>query len=519
MSVDPNEFFRQATVRICSSLDIEIALQRMQQYVRQLIPARNMALGLIDSRKNVLRNVAGSISKTAPDQSREVALPESNEMRAKWIRRHIELDAFLVVNRLESEDPDLYALMSHLGVDTDISLIMIRLELEGNRIGGLWVSTPGRDQYRREDARLLQILHEPVAIAMSNALRHQEVVELNNQLAADIRQLHNQLHEKSGSEMIGADQGLKPVMDMAGQVAGMDSPVLILGETGVGKEMVANYIHYASHRRNGPLIKVNCGAIPENLMDSELFGHEKGAFTGALEQKRGRFERADRGTIFLDEVGELSQQAQIRLLRVLQEKSIERVGGSREIPVNVRVISATHRNLQQMVADGEFREDLWFRLNVFPIAIPPLRERKADIPSLAEHFIQKKAEALKLRQKPELQYGAMDQLLAHDWPGNIRELENFIERALIQYQGGRISFAGLFDRPSRTETAPSAPGASARTPTLDEVMAQHIRQVLAETNGKISGPGGAAEILGLHYSTLRHRMRKLGIPFGRQKGG
>jgi len=299
----------------------------------------------------------------------------------------------------------------------------------------------------------------------------------------------------------------------------MDSPVLILGETGVGKEMVANYIHYASHRRNGPLIKVNCGAIPENLMDSELFGHEKGAFTGALEQKRGRFERADRGTIFLDEVGELSQQAQIRLLRVLQEKTIERIGGSREIPVNVRVISATHRNLQQMVADGEFREDLWFRLNVFPIAIPPLRERKADIPALAEHFIQKKAQALKLRQKPELQYGAMDQLLAHDWPGNIRELENFIERALIQYRGGRISFASLFDQSGRPDTKPSGTGPSARTPTLDEVMAQHIRQVLAETNGKISGPGGAAEILGLHYSTLRHRMRKLGIPFGRQKEG
>ncbi|HMA66292.1 MAG TPA: sigma-54-dependent Fis family transcriptional regulator, partial [Desulfosalsimonadaceae bacterium] len=516
MNVDQNVFFREATVRICSSLDIEIALKRMQRYVSRFIPAQFMSLGLMDPHKNVLRRIAGTIARAAEGMGGEVALPDSKEMRAKWIKKHVELEEFMLVNRLEEEDPDLFELFWHLGFDPDISFIMIRLELEGNRIGGLWISTTGRNQYSVEQARLLRILHEPVAIAMSNALRHQEVVELNRKLTEDIRYLHDQLHERASAEIIGAEGGLRRVTRMAGQVAGLDSPVLILGETGVGKELIANYIHYSSHRRNGPLVKVNCGAIPESLMDSELFGHEKGAFTGALERKRGRFERAERGTIFLDEVGELSQQAQVRLLRVLQEKTIERVGGTQEIAVDVRIVSATNRNLQDMVAAGEFREDLWFRLNVFPVEIPPLRERKEDIPALVEFFLQKKSRDLKLKEPPELQEGAINQLLAHDWPGNIRELENLVERALIQYQGGRISFAGLVREPSRFNNT-SGPLASAdRTPTLDEVMAAHIRQVLAQCNGKISGPGGAAELLGVHYSTLRNRMRKLGIDFGRK---
>ena len=518
MQVDGNEFFRQATVRICSSLDIEVALKRMQQYVNQYLPAGFISLVLFDPQKNMIRNIAGKISKTAEKYGREVSLPDTREMRARWIQKQVDLEAYMVVNNLE-QDPDLLDLFTRLGLDTDISFIMIRLELEGNRIGGLWVSTAGRNQYTKEQAELLQILHEPVAIAMSNVLQHREVLELNRQLTDDIRHLHARLHEKTDTEIIGADQGLHQVTEMARQVAGLDSPVLILGETGVGKEVIANFIHNHSHRRNGPLIKVNCGAIAESLMDSELFGHEKGAFTGAVERKKGRFERADRGTIFLDEIGELSPQAQVRLLRVLQEKVIERVGGSREIAVNVRILSATHRNLQDMVADGRFRQDLWFRLNVFPIPIPPLRERKEDIPELVNFFMQKKAQELKIKQPPELQSGALRQLLAHDWPGNVRELENLVERALIQYQGGRISFSGFFRKNSSLLQDTDELRESGPMPTLDEVMADHIRRVLKVTNGKISGPGGAAEILGLHYSTLRHRMRKLGISVDRNPSG
>jgi transcriptional regulator with GAF, ATPase, and Fis domain len=263
-------------------------------------------------------------------------------------------------------------------------------------------------------------------------------------------------------------------------------------------------------------VKVNCGAIAEGLMDSELFGHEKGAFTGAVESRKGRFERAHQGTIFLDEIGELPAQAQVRLLRVLQEKTIERVGGSREISVDVRIISATHRNLREMVAQGSFREDLWFRLNVFPIWVPPLRERKEDIADLVDFFLHKKARELKLRQIPALDTNAIKPLLAHHWPGNVRELENLVERALIQSPGGPISFAGFFRKDTDFSPDLRVVEKPEKPLTLDEAMARHIREVLRQTNGKISGPGGAAELLGVHYSTLRHRMNKLGIDYGRR---
>jgi transcriptional regulator with GAF, ATPase, and Fis domain len=348
-------------------------------------------------------------------------------------------------------------------------------------------------------------------------LRHQEVLRLKDMLADDNRYLFNELRSVSGDEIIGSDFGLKAVMEMVKQVAPIDSPVLLLGETGTGKEVIANAIHYSSRRKDGPLIKVNCGAIPETLLDSELFGHEKGAFTGAVSQKRGRFERANKGTIFLDEIGELPAQAQVRLLRVLQTKEIERVGGTTSIPVDVRIISATNRNLEKMIASGRFREDLWFRLNVFPIMIPPLRQRREDIPALVHHFIDRKSKEMKLTERPALAPGALDRLMVYDWPGNVRELENMIERALIQSRGGMLSFETL--------SAPQVPmgrevtrdvGRNRTVLSLDEINAQHIRQALETAGGRINGPGGAAQILGLNPNTLRSRMNKLGIPFGRR---
>ena len=307
-------------------------------------------------------------------------------------------------------------------------------------------------------------------------------------------------------------------MRMVEQVAPLDSPVLLLGETGTGKELIANAIHSSSPRKDGPFIKVNCGAIPETLLDSELFGHEKGAFTGAISQKRGRFERADKGTIFLDEIGELPPQAQVRLLHVLQRKEIERVGGTNSISVDIRVISATHRNLQEMVGSGQFREDLWFRLNVFPIMIPPLRQRKGDIPSLVHHFIHRKSMELKLKERPKLASDAIDRLTAYDWPGNVRELENTIERALIQHRaGGPLSFEALLPLAvSRHSRIIQDPGRDESLDPLEDVTIRHIRNALERANGKISGPGGAAQILDINPSTLRKRMKKLGIPYGRQ---
>jgi transcriptional regulator with PAS, ATPase and Fis domain len=291
--------------------------------------------------------------------------------------------------------------------------------------------------------------------------------------------------------------------------------VLLLGETGVGKDVIANAIHYSSSRSDGPFVSVNCGAIPETLIDSELFGHEKGAFTGALAQKRGRFERADNGTIFLDEIGELPLQAQVRLLKVLQSREIERVGGVKTIPLNIRIIAATNRNLEDMIKSHQFREDLWFRLNVFPIWIPPLRERRADIPALLQHFINLKSKELKLPQIPTISPGETDLLMDYHWPGNVRELQNVVERELILNPGGPLTFRQL--KVSEQERTVEASDKKEHTTNLEEVVSAHIRRVLASTKGKIHGKGGAAEILGVNASTLRNRMNKLGIDYGKKR--
>jgi transcriptional regulator with GAF, ATPase, and Fis domain len=279
--------------------------------------------------------------------------------------------------------------------------------------------------------------------------------------------------------------------------------------------VIANAIHLGSPRREGPFIPVNCGAVPESLLDSELFGHEKGAFTGALARKRGRFERAHGGTILLDEIGEMAPPAQVRLLRVLQHREIERVGGTDRVPVDVRIIAATNKDLPAMVRTGRFREDLWFRLDVFPIEVPPLRERKSDIPALVQHFIERKAGELKIGLTPRLAPGAIDDLVAYDWPGNVRELENLMERAMILHQGEQLTFEGL--------ASSKQFGAGVALPDekplgLDEVVARHIRRVLGLTGGKIHGPGGAGELLGVNPNTLRNRMKKLGIPFRKERG-
>jgi transcriptional regulator with GAF, ATPase, and Fis domain len=304
-------------------------------------------------------------------------------------------------------------------------------------------------------------------------------------------------------------------MAMVQQVASLNSPVLLLGETGVGKDVIANAIHYSSPRKDGPFIKVNCGAIPETLLDSELFGHEKGAFTGALSQRRGRFERANGGTLFLDEIGELPPQAQVRMLRVLQYKEIERVGGTNSISVDIRLIAATNRDLEERVKTKQFREDLWFRLNVFPIRVPPLRERKNDIPALVHHFVERKSRELKLPVPPPLARGVIDRLMAYHWPGNVRELENVIERALILGKGTPLVFNDLIGE-KRDQSSAIPAGTQDAPIKLDEVMSQHIRQVLKMTNGKVHGKGGAAEVLGINPSTLRNRMNQLGIPYGRR---
>ena len=309
--------------------------------------------------------------------------------------------------------------------------------------------------------------------------------------------------ERSYGEVVGESSAMRKVFKAIGMVADTESTVLVLGETGTGKELTARAIHNLSRRRHGVMVKVNCAALPASLAESELFGHERGAFTGAVQQKKGRFELANNGTIFLDEVGELSADVQVKLLRVLQEQEFERLGSTRPTKVNVRVIAATNRNLEEEVARGRFRSDLYYRLNIFPIHLPPLRERKPDVPLLATHFA---SEFARRMGKPVrgIEGNAMARLMAYEWPGNVRELANVLERAVILCDGPSIleGHLGVIGRDRRDSGA---------FPTLEEVERQHIIRALAETGGVLAGPQGAAKLLGMRRSTVWSRMKKLGI--------
>jgi len=337
---------------------------------------------------------------------------------------------------------------------------------------------------------------------------------------ADRRSLLNRLGRTDISDaVVGADSGLREVMERVAQVAHADAPVLLLGETGSGKEVIARAIHRRSERAAGPFVRVNCGAIPGELVDSELFGHERGSFTGAVAQRRGWFERADGGTLFLDEVAELPLQAQVRLLRVLQDGLVQRVGGEQSIVVNARVVAATHQDLRAMIRDGRFREDLWYRLAVFPIELPALRERVGDVPVLSMHFAQRAAAKLGLAPCMPGE-DDMRLLCSYDWPGNIRELSSVIERAAILGNGRRLEVAKALGiaaapasplRPIRVPHAVARAGDLQEFTTFNEQARSHIEAALRKSHGRVDGPFGAALLLGLNPQTLRSRMRKLGI--------
>jgi DNA-binding NtrC family response regulator len=336
------------------------------------------------------------------------------------------------------------------------------------------------------------------------ALRRE--IEAHRKSKATIRQLVDDSRTRAES-MVGDSPALRRVLDQIAQVAPTDSTVLIQGETGTGKELVARAIHDGSARRERPLVRINCAALPRELVESELFGHEKGAFTGALQQRRGRFELADGGSLFLDEVGELPLEAQAKLLRVLQEHEFERVGGVRTLRADVRVIAATNRDLQGQVQAGRFRSDLYYRLHVFPIAVPPLRERRDDIARLLQHFAAKAARKVG-RSVDGISAAFIERATAYDWPGNVRELENLVERAMIMCNGALLDGSDLF------APAPASAPIAAATPSeasLEAMERAHIRRVLERTGWVVEGDSGAARALGLNPSTLRGRLRKLGI--------
>ena len=508
LKLHDRDFFWEATMRICGSLNIEAALSRSLIFLRDYIPAEEAALLYFDPVKGTVTLYAHADSHGGRLVNLEVAYPP--EVRALMADvAHLE---DFIENRAE-EHPVAKPILKAMGKDKS-SILVVRLIVEKKWIGSIVLWAHDWDRFNNEHLRLLKQLKYPFFIALSNSRRYRELIELKDLLADDNQYLHEELLRISGDEIIGADFGLKSVMKNVRQVAPLSSPVLLLGETGVGKEIIACAIHNASKRHDGPYIKVNCGAIPETLIDSELFGHEKGSFTGAIDRKRGRFERAHGGTIFLDEIGELPPEAQVRLLRVLQEKEIERIGSSEPIKIDIRVIAATHRKLAEMIGKGTFREDLFFRLQVFPIEIPSLLERKGDIPALVQHFIQKKTRELKLPTIPPLDPRAYDRLMAYHWPGNVRELENAVERAIILNRQGPLSFAdiGLKKEKKEAENYVSEIDGSYN---LNQITSAHIRRVLKITNGRVEGDQGAADLLGINPGTLRHRMRKLGIAFGR----
>jgi transcriptional regulator with GAF, ATPase, and Fis domain len=517
MQVDENEFFREATLRICGSLDVETFLYNSFMYIRRFIPADTVFLTHFNRQKGEHIALARSSEEGGSLLNLSVSMP--SEIRPFVVRTDKKS---IAVDRAETHPTAQPWIVRGL-LDKDSSLLVVRLVMDGHIVGGVIFVAQESARFTQGHADLLSLLREPFAVALSNSIRYREVLELKELLAEDNRFLHSELRQIAGEEIIGADFGLRGVMEMVRQVAPLTSPVMLLGETGTGKEVIAGAIHNLSPRKDEPFITVNCGAIPETLIDSELFGHEKGAFTGAISRKRGRFERAHGGTIFLDEVGELQLDAQVRLLRVLQEKEIERVGGTEPIKVDIRVIAATNRDLETMIRDGKFREDLYFRLEVFPIDIPPLRDRKGDIPLLVQHFAQKKSREMGLGDMPTLTSGSLDRLMAYHWPGNIRELENAVERALIVSKGGILAFDDIhvalkpeheYDSVAGPRTHPDLKDPDSLE--LDLIVSRHIRHVLELTGGKVGGDDGAAKVLKINPSTLRKRMRKLGIPFGRK---
>jgi DNA-binding NtrC family response regulator len=418
-----------------------------------------------------------------------------------------DLDGFAVCDRLKSDD-----------ATRDVPVIFITAlnetldKVRAFAAGGVdYLTKPfePRELLARVNTHLALRRAQRELEAQNARLR--EEIEAHNRSRAVIGALEEEI--RSGHdfrEIVGRSSALTRLLDQLALVAATESTVLVLGETGTGKELVARAIHDRSPRHERPLVKVNCAALPRELVESELFGHEKGAFTGATQQRRGRFELADGGTLFLDEVGELPLEAQAKLLRVLQEQEFERVGGTRTLRADVRVIAATNRDLGARAAAGEFRPDLYYRLNVFPVTVPALRERREDIPLLVAHFLAKAARKLG-RSFEGVAPAFLERAAAYDWPGNVRELENVVERAAILARGPVLESFEPFGAPASAaapEVRPAAPTASG---TLEDVERAYIERVLAETRWVIEGERGAAHVLGLNASTLRGRLRKLGI--------
>ena len=503
------------TSRITSSLDLREVLRAIAANIRQVIQADLVTVSLPDG-------ASGQIRVFAMDFPHGKGLIKEDLLVAPSAAAKKAMDTLKPVV-LDSQESDNCVSGRAEGIKTQCIIPLV------NRDRILGILCPCRTTetpFVPEDVDFLSRASGQIAIAIENALAYHEISELKDKLAQEKLYLEEEIRSDSGFErIIGKSAALKRMLQLVETVAPSDSTVLLLGETGTGKELIARAIHDRGRRKDRTFVKLNCAAIPTGLLESELFGHEKGAFTGAITQKIGRLDLADQGTLFLDEVGDIPIEIQPKLLRALQEREFERLGSTHTRKVNVRLVAATNRNLEKMVADREFRSDLFYRLNVFPIRIPSLRERKEDIPLLVSYFVQKFAKQMQ-KQIESVPSAVMKGLTAWEWPGNIRELENFIERAVILTRGKALEVPLTELRKTETEMAidavvnkkraarkafSSGPDINAGAEEYERKQREEIIQALTACKGRVGGTDGAAIRLGISRTTLIYRMRRLGI--------
>ena len=501
---------RSSGTAICPQLRFRELTGRLHQVVR----FDYLALCLHEATSNTMR--VHVLEGAEPTPLPSVAVLPVEEDPEGWVWQTQQARIFSNVPK-ETRWPRALERAKRYGVQ---SSCILPLTTARRRLGTLTFACKQPSAHETADVSFLQLVANQVAVSVENALAFQEIEALRDQLSKANAYLQEEVRtEHNFGEIIGESAALRRILKEAETVAPTGSTVLIRGESGTGKELIARAVHDLSPRQGRTFVKLNCAAIPTGLLESELFGHEKGAFTGAIMQKIGRFELAHQGTLFLDEVGDIPQELQPKLLRVLQEREFERLGSTRTTKVDVRLVAATNRDLARMVADGRFRADLYYRLNVFPLVLPPLRERRDDVPRLVRHFTQHFARRMG-RRIETIPSAVMDALVGYSWPGNIRELQNVIERAVILSSGPALQVPLGDLQPTSPSPLPSggegvgvrgqAPAPAAAV-TLAEAEREHILGALRETGWVVAGPKGAAARLGMKRSTLQEKMRKLGI--------
>lgn len=484
---------------LSSNLELEELLPIILSSLRSIARYERAVLTLLDEDGNDVHRY-GDALEWERFLNNGITIPVDRSLSATTIHSR-SVTFFTLDDLLKIADP-----LAKAMYDAKIRSVCCVPLIAGNRVWGtLMPSSTVENAFGAAEIEYLQQVAGQIATAIQNAHAFREIAQLKDRLAQEKRYLENEIRNaEQADDIVGSSPALKRVLEYAAIVADTDSTVLITGETGTGKERIARMIHSLSRRKERSFIKVNCAAIPTGLLESELFGHEKGAFTGAVSQKIGRLELADQGTVLLDEVGEIPLELQPKLLRVLQDQEFERLGGTRTIRVDVRLIAATNRDLFRAIEEKEFREDLFYRLHVFPLHLPALRDRRDDIPKLIRYFVDKCSARLRKRIEV-IPDAAMEAMLRWSWPGNIRELENFIERSVILSEG-RCLMPPLAEL--KQESPRSTPDAEA---TLRDREREHIIEILRQTRGALSGPAGAAARLGVKRTTLQYKMQRLGI--------